>query len=437
MRRAGVLVLALAVAGASQTTSAPSSQPVFEFDFLLKGGHVIDGRNKVSAVRDVAIKDGKIAAVASSIAASRSLKSVDASSLYITPGLIDIHVHMYAGPTKNDYAGGDFSVYPDGFTLRSCVTTVADAGSSGWRNFEDFKSRIIDQSKTRVTAFLNIVGAGMGSGPIEQNLGDMEVKPTADMALKHKGVVVGIKSAHFNGKEWTPYEKAEEVGRIAKIPVMVDFGGNVKAGRSLDDLLNKYFRPGDIYTHMYGGRRGEQDPATRGPSKAMVDGRKRGVYFDVGHGGSSFRWATAVPLMKAGFIPDSISTDLHTASMNAGMKDMLNVMGKFLAMGMPLDDVILRSTWNPAREIQLEQLGNLSVGSPGDIAVLRVEKGTFGFVDPAGGRMGSTQKLTCEMTLRDGKVVYDLNGMIAERWDTVGPDGRGGDPRWDNTRSRR
>lgn len=424
MKRAAVLVLAFSF------VSSVHAQTTYEYDVLLKGGHVIDARNNISAVRDVAVKDGRIAAVAANIAASRALKTVDASGLYVTPGLIDIHVHMYPGQKKNDYAAGDWSVYPDGFTLRSCVTTVTDAGSSGWRNFDDFKSRVIDQSKTRVTAFLNIVGAGMGSGPIEQNLADMEVPPTLDMVLKHKGEIVGIKSAHFNGPEWTPYEKALEIGRTAKVPVIVDFGGNTRAGRSLYDLLNKYFRPGDIYTHMYGGRRGEQDPETRGPSKAMLDGRKRGVLFDVGHGGSSFRWATAVPLMKAGFGPDSISTDLHTSSMNAGMKDMLNVMGKFLAMGMSLDDVIRRSTWNPAKQIQLEQLGNLTVGSPGDIAVLRVEQGKFGFVDPAGGRMESSQRLACEMSLRDGKVVYDLNGMTGERWDTLGPDATGGDPRW-------
>jgi dihydroorotase len=431
----------LAGAGAGRTTAqtpaAPAGQPTYDYDILLDGGHVVDARNDVSAVRDVAIKDGKIAAVAADIARTRALKTVDVSGLYVVPGLIDIHVHVYPGETKNDYAGGDWSVYPDGFTLRSCVTTVADAGSSGWRNFDDFKSRVIDQSKTRVTAFLNIVGAGMGSGKIEQNLADMEVKPTADMALKHKGVIVGIKSAHFNGPEWTPYERAVEVGRLAKIPVMVDFGGNVRSGRSLDDLLTKYFRPGDIYTHMYGGRRGEQDPASKGPSRAMIEGRKHGVFFDVGHGGSSFQWATAVPLMKAGFVPDSISTDLHTASMNAGMKDMLNVMGKFLAMGMPLDEVIHRSTWNPAKEIQLQDLGNLSVGSPGDVAVLRLEKGRFGFVDPAGGRMDSTERLACEMTVLDGKVVYDLNGMTGERWDSLGPQGTAADPRWANFGRRR
>jgi dihydroorotase len=417
-----LLALSIAAIASAQT----------DYDFVLKGGHVIDGKNKISAVRDVAVKDGKIAAVAPNIDASRALKSVDASGLYVTPGLVDIHVHVYPGNTKNSYANGDWGLYPDGFTLRVGVTTVADAGSSGWRNFEDFKSRIIDTSKTRVLAFLNIVGAGMGSGPIEQNLNDMDVKPAADMAMKYKDIVVGIKSAHFSGPEWTPYERAEEIGKIAHIPVMVDFGGNVRAGRTLYDLLNKYFRPGDILTHMYGGRRGEQDPETKGPSKAMLDGRKRGVYFDVGHGGGSFLWSCASPLMKAGFIPDSISTDLHHSSMNAGMKDMLNVMDKFLAMGMSMDEVILRSTWNPAKEIQHEELGNLSVGSPADIAVLRVEKGKYGFVDQIGARLDGTRKLVCELTVRGGKVVYDLNGMTRERWDKIPADSRGaGDPRWD------
>ena len=428
-RAAGILLLAAALSAVPAAQTPPQTAP--DYDLLIKGGHVIDARNRISGVRDVAIKDGKVAAVAPNLPAAKALKTIDASGLYVTPGLVDIHVHVYPGDKKNDYAGGDWGLYPDGFTLRTCVTTVADAGSSGWRNFEDFKSRIIDQAKTRVTAFLNIVGAGMGSGAIEQNLADMEVKPTADMALKYKGVIVGIKSAHFNGPEWTPYEKAEEVGRLADIPVMVDFGGNVRAGRSLADLLTKYFRPGDIYTHMYGGRRGEQDPTTQGPSQAMLDGRTRGVFFDVGHGGTSFRWMTAVPLMKAGFVPDSISTDLHASSMNAGMKDMVNVMGKFLAMGMSLDDVVLRSTWNPAKQIKLEQLGNLSVGSPADIAVLRLEKGKFGFVDLSGGRMDADQRLTCEMTVRDGKMVYDLNGLSRDRWDTLPPTATGGDPRWD------
>jgi dihydroorotase len=335
---------------------------------------------------------------------------------------------VYPGEKKGTYAGGEWSVYPDGFTLRSCVTTVSDAGTPGWRTFEDFKSRIIDTQKTRVTAFLNIVGAGMGTGPIEQNVADMEVKPTADMALKHKGVIVGIKSAHFNGPEWTPYERAGEVGRIAKIPVMVDFGS--ARVRTIAELFTKYFKPGDIYTHAYsGGGRGEIIDGKVNP--AIFAAQKKGIFFDIGHGGSSFSFRTAAQAFKEGFYPDSISTDLHHNSMNAAMKDMLNVMSKFVAMGMPLDDVVRRSTWNPAKQIQLEHLGNLSVGSPADVAVLRVEKGRFGFADPRGGRMDATQKLTCELTVRDGKVVYDLNAMTREPWDTVSPDDRRGDPRWD------
>ncbi len=409
---AGALALAGAAAGQGQ---APT------YDLLLKGGHLIDGRNGISAIRDVGIKDGLVAAVAPNIDPGQAARTVNASGLYVTPGLVDIHVHVYPGERIGTYAGGDLGLPPDGFTLRSCVTTVADAGSSGWRTFEDFKRRIIDRSKTRVTAFLNIVGVGMREGQLEQNLADMEVQPTAEMALKHKGVIVGIKSAHFNGPEWTPYEKAEEVGRLASIPVMVDFGGNVRAGRTIAELFTKYFRPGDIYTHMYGGVRGEQDQTTKGPSQAMVDGRKKGVILDVGHGGGSFRWSAAIPMMKAGFIPDSISTDLHASSMNAGMKNMLDVMSKFLLMGMSLEEVVLRSTWHPAKEIQLEQIGHLSVGAPADVAVMRLDTGKFGFLDQLGLRVDGTQRLGCELTLRDGKVVFDQNGLASDPFRAAAP----------------
>ena len=412
--------------------SQTPTRPTPDYDLLLKGGHVIDGKNKLSAIRDVAIKDGKIAAVAPNIPTVKAAKTVNVTGLYVTPGLVDIHVHVFPGLEKNSYASGDWGLYPDGFTLRTGVTTVADAGSSGWRNFEDFKARIVDQSKTRVLAFLNVVGAGMGSGQIEQNLNDMEVAPATAMALKYKGLIVGVKSAHFNGKEWTPYEHAEEIAVAANIPVMIDFGGNVRAGRTLDDLFMKYLRPGDIFTHMYGGKRGEQDPETKGPSKAMIEGRKKGIIFDVGHGSGSFAWSCAIPLIKAGFKPDSISTDLHHNSMNSGMKDMLVVMDKFLAMGLSLENVILWSTYNPAREIHHEELGHLSVGAPADVAVLRMVKGNFGFTDQNYARLNGTQRLECEMTLRDGRVVYELNGLTRDNWEKVPPNARpGGDPKWD------
>ena len=409
MRCAVFLLLASTVADAG---SAQTS-----YDVLLKGGHVIDGRNGIDAVRDDAVKDGKIAAVAADIPPSQATKTIDAKGLYVTPGIIDIHVHVYTGEGES-YARGFRSVPPDGFALESCTTTVADAGSSGWRNFEDFKRRIIDQSKTRVTAFLNIVGHGMGGGDIEQNLADMEVKPTADMALKHKGVIVGIKSAHYNGPEWDPYIRAVEAGTIAGVPVMVDFGS--ARVRTIAELFTRYFRPGDIYTHAYaGGGRGELIDGKVNP--AIFAAQKKGIIFDIGHGGGSFVFRTAVQAFKEGFYPDSLSTDLHTGSMNAGMKDIVNVMSKFLALGMPLKDVVVRSTWNPAKEIKLEQLGHLTVGAPADIAVLRLEKGQFGFLDQRGGRLAGTQRLGCELTLRDGGVVYDLNGLASEPWEKMPP----------------
>src|SRR5438094_2301123 len=420
LRNAGLLVFAAGAAAAAEP----------KYDLLLHGGHLIDPRNGVSADRDVAIAGGKVAAVAPRIDPADAFKTIDVSGLYVTPGLIDIHVHVFAGTGEKGSYAGDNSVYPDGFTLRAGVTTVADAGCAGWRNFEDFKQRIIDRSKTRVLALLNIVGNGMRGGKFEQDLTDMEAKPTADMALRYKGVVVGVKTAHYAGPEWTPVERAVEAGTLANIPVMVDFGTN-HAERPLSELVTQKLRPGDIYAHMYAGLRNEQDEAGR-VNPGLWAGRKRGVIFDVGHGGGSFVWRIAVPAMKEGFVPDSISTDLHVGSMNAGMKDMLNVMDKFLAMGMSLDDVILRSTWNPAREIKREDLGHLAPGAAADVTVLRIEQGTFGFVDMYGARLKGTRKLTCELTLRDGKVVYDLNGTTRPDWTTLPKDYRQtGDARWD------
>jgi dihydroorotase len=399
-------------------SSAMASPPVSAlptYDLLLQGGHVLDDKNHIDATLDVAIKDGKIAKVAAHIPTSDALKTVDAKGLYVTPGLIDIHVHVYAGTGERGSYAGDNSVPPDGFTFRVGVTTVVDAGCSGWRNFEDFKQRIIDRSKTRVFALLNIVGAGMRGPKFENNTADMDGEATAAMALKYPQTVVGIKTAHFAGPEWTPVEQAVIAGTKANIPVMVDFGED-RPARKIYELLTSKIRPGDIYTHMYSGLRHEQDPNTLGPSKGFIEGRKRGVYFDVGQGGGSFKWSLAVPMTKAGFIPDSISTDLHVSSMNGAMKDELNVADKILALGVPLKEVVAEMTSHPAHEIKHEELGNLSEGAIADVALLRIEKGKFGFTDMVNTRVNGTEKLICELTIKDGKIVYDLNGISADLW---------------------
>jgi dihydroorotase len=401
-----------------------------EYDLLLQGGHVIDPKNKLDGAYDVAISQGKVAAVAPKIDPATALKTVDVSGLYVTPGLIDIHVHVFIRSDEWDSFLGRSSIHPDAFTLRSGVTAVADAGCAGWRNFEEFKQRVIDRSRTRVFSFLNIVGHGMLGGSHEQDVDDMQASATAEMASRYKDVIVGIKTAHYSASDFTAVDRAVEAGALAQIPVMVDFGSR-KTGTDLEELLTKKLRPGDIYTHVYSGLRGELTEEGHA-NPGLIEGRKRGVILDVGHGQLSFVWRVAVPIMNEGVVPDTISSDLHANSMNTGMKDMLNIMGKFLAMGMSLEDVILRSTWNPARAIGHEELGHLSVGAPADVAVLRLEEGTFGFVDAYGARLQGTRKLTCEMTLRDGRIVYELNGLARPEWTTL-PEGyrSTGDRRWD------
>jgi dihydroorotase len=412
--------------------ASASAEP--QYDLLLRGGHVIDPKDKVSRICDVAIRDRKIAAVAPVIDPRAAFKTIDVKGLYVTPGLVDIHVHAFASTGERNSYAGERSVYPDDFTLCSGVTTAADAGSSGWRNFPAFHETIIARSRTRIFAFLNIVGHGMRGQRFERDLSDMEAKPAAEMALKYKKVIVGIKTAHFMGPDFAAVDRAVEAGTLADIPVMVDFG-RISPQKTLATLVTKKLRAGDIYTHVYSGLRGELTPSGHA-NPALFEGRKRGVIFDVGHGAGSFTWRVAIPIVAESFLPDSISTDLHSGAPSAGMKDMLHVMSKFLALGLSIDDVILRSTWNPAREIRQEQLGNLSIGSPADVAVLRLEQGEFGYLDMFGARLGGTQKLTCEMTLRDGRIVYELNGLSRPSWDVL-PKGYRvtGNPRWDGNRA--
>ena len=407
--------------------SLRGQEPSEPYDLLLKGGEVMDPKGGTHEVLDVAIRDHKIAAVGKDIPAAAAGKVIDATGLLVTPGLVDIHTHVYAGTGLRGAYDGDNSVYPDGFTFRSCVTTVADAGSSGWRNFPDFKDRVIDRSKTRVLAFLNIVGAGMGGGKVEQDIGEMDPRAAAAMARKYPEIIVGFKTAHFEGPEWTAVDRALEAGKLAGLPIMVDFGV-FRPERPYEKLVSERLRPGDISTHNYIDHIPMLDSAGK-LQPYLLEAQKRGVIFDVGHGGGSFVFNQAVPAIQQGFLANSISTDLHTGSMNAGMKDMTNVMSKFLNMGVPLDQVILRSTWNPAREIHHEELGTLSVGSAADVAVLRVEKGDFGFVDSLGGLLKGHQKLVCEMTVRNGMILWDLNGLSRNAWQqrTVYQV----DPKWD------
>ncbi len=381
-----------------------------QFDTLLKGGHLIDPKNNLDASMDVGITAGKIAAIDSDIPAEQAKQVIDCAGLYITPGLVDIHTHMYATPGWANAWAGDNSILPDGFSFRSGVTTMVDTGSAGWRTFPDFRERVLTRFQTRMYAFINIAGMGMVSTQLEQNVSDMDVERTAAVMNEHSDFVVGSKTAHFLSPEWVSTDRALAAGQAAGMPAMIDFGLFPRE-RPYYELVTQRMAPGDISTHMFLG-----DVPWLGTDGKVLDylyqARKRGVVFDVGHGGGSFYWRNAVPAIEQGFYPDSISTDLHTKNMNEDMMDMVTVMSKFLIMGMPLEEVIRESTVNPAREIGHEELGHLSVGAVADVAGLKVLEGDFGYTDVASGLLRGNQRIVCELTLQDGVVKWDWDGRI-------------------------
>ena len=399
------------------------------FDLLLTGGHVIDPGNSIDTPADVAVTDGRIAAVEAGIPASQAGRTIDVSGLYVTPGLVDIHVHLYATPGNRDAWAGDKSVLPDGFGFRTGVTTMVDTGSAGWRNLDDFRHRVIDRFDTRAYALVNIAGLGMATDSTEQNAADMDPKRTSAAAREHADIVVGIKTAHYRGRDWTSVDRTLDAGRRADLPVMVDFGFFQRT-RPYYELVGERLRPGDISTHMYRG----PIPICDGDGNLypyLWQARERGVLFDLGHGAGSFVWANALPCIEQGFYPDSISTDLHTMSMNVGMLDMATTMSKCLVMGMPFNDVVKASTVDAARVIGRPEHGHLTVGAAADVAVLKLLEGSFGYLDSFDGRYEGDRRLVCELTLKDGEVMWDWNGRSGvdyrEMGDSVGI--RGGEER--------
>jgi len=413
-RHIALCCMLLIVSMNSSAQPSPASKP---YKYIIRGGHVIDPKNRIDAVMDIAISqpsdsgamDSKIALVAKSIDPTQAVQIIDARGLYVTPGLVDIHVHVFAGTDATMmYRNGPLGLAPDAFTFRTGVTTVADAGSSGWRSFELFKKQVIDRSQTRVLAFLNIVGEGMAGPNFESNLEDMDVQKTVAMAKKYPDIIVGVKNAHYGRGVPGSSENTYLIPIERSIAAAKDFGGYLMLDGQLNEEVMKRFRAGDIYTHIF-SRAILEDQQIK---PYILAAQKRGVVFDLGFGRSSFRFSVAVPAFKAGFYPNSVSSDVHTASMNNAMKDMPNIMGMLLAMGMDFPAVISRCTWNPARQINKEELGHLSIGAIADIAIFHIRTGKFGFYDSAGERIEGSQRVETEMTIRGGDVVYNLNGLL-------------------------
>ena len=390
-----------------------------QYDLVLKGGHVIDPQNNIDRQMDVAVADDHIAAVEPDINASRAKKVIDVHGLYVTPGLVDIHTHLFHTTGVAGAWAGDESVQPDAFSFRTGVTTMVDAGSAGWRGFETFHFFVIERAKTRVLAFINIAGLGMLTDAAEQEPSEMQPEEVARLAKKYPGIVVGVKSAHYQKPDWTSVDRAVEAGKLAGIPVMVDFGWFLPE-RPYWQLVTEHLRPGDITTHCFRAPVPWVDEHGK-LYDYLRRARARGVIFDVGHGGGSFVFRNAAPAVAQGFYPDSISTDLHGGSMNAGMMDMPTTMSKFLAMGEPLVDVIRESTINPAKEIHHPELGHLTTGATADVAVWDLRSGDFGFIDAAGGRLAGKQRLECELTVRAGNIAWDRNGRAGIDYRKLGP----------------
>jgi len=389
--------------------------PAQTYDLVLKGGHVIDSANGIDRVIDIAVSGNRIARVATDIPSAQARKTVNVSGLYVTPGLVDIHAHVYVGGRLN-------ALFPDDTALTAGATTVVDAGISGWRTFDDFKRTIIDKSKTRVLAFLNIVGHGMGGAKLENNVEDMDPVATAKKVKQYPDLIVGIKTAHFGLPGWDALKRAVEAGRLCDKPVLVDSSILSNTKRSTREKVLDIMRPGDIHSHTYNDRQLELLDRFSGKVQPyMLEARKRGVLFDLGHGGGSFLWPVAARAMREGFPPDIISTDSHPSSYMLPQVTMPNCISKLMALGMQLSDAIRRSTEAPARAIhRYPELGTLGEGRVADIAVFKLQHGTFALKDSWNAKLLATRQLECVLTIRNGELVYDLDGLAFPLWSTAG-----------------
>jgi dihydroorotase len=395
------------------------------YDLLLKNGHVIDPKNSRDAKLDVAIKDGKISAVSADINPALAARVVDVTGHYVTPGLIDIHVHVYHTRAPEGAPEG-LSVVADAHSFRSGVTTMVDTGTAGARHFLHFKNTCIDRQKTRIFAYINIVDQGM-LGEFEQDPRNFDPELAASVVLAYPDVCVGIKTAHYWTKlpfdelhtPWAAVDRAIQAAEIAKTHVMYDFWPRLPV-RSYEALILEKARPGDIHTHVYA----QQFPIIMPDGKvnpALREARAKGVIFDLGHGAGSFWFRNAAPAMSQGFGPDSISTDLHTGNVHGVVLDMITTMSKILNLGMPLNEVIYRSTVTPAIEIGHPELGNLSVGACADVAVIKQLTGDFGYTDCGKARIRGDKKLQCVLTVRAGNIVFDGDGLSAPDWQSAPP----------------
>jgi dihydroorotase len=374
-----------------------------KYDLLLRGGILVDPAQNIHAPRDVAFAGGKVAAVGERLASTEAHHTLDATGRLVAPGLIDLHVHVFYGVSH-------FGIEPDPTCLARGATTVVDAGSAGADTFPGFRKYVIEVSATRVLAQLNISSQGM----LTREIGEFEIPEYADvgkacaMIEKHRDLILGVKvrlTRHSIVSERSgmlPLERAREAADAAGLPVMVH--PQDAWCDSLDEIL-ALMGKGDILTHCFHAmpcgildQRGQVRDSVR---EAM----ERGVIFDVGHGAGSFNWAVAEKALAQGILPQTISSDLHVYNVNGPVYDLASVVGKFLYLGLSLDEALAKATAVPAQVIHLEdQLGTLKPGAWGDAVVLELRQGEFQLVDSQGQVRTGKQQLFPVAVVKGGKV---------------------------------
>jgi dihydroorotase len=380
------------------------------YDILLKNGRVLDPTGKHDGRFDIAIVRNKVVRIAPDLPSPSARNTIDLSGCFVTAGFIDINAHV-------DARGAWRSVNPDHHSLRSGVTTVVDNGSTGWKTFESFKRTVIDRSRTRVLAFLNIAAGGISSDGRATPVEDLDVEQTAGMMQKYHDWIVGIRTPFEDATDWKPLERAvEAAGRAGRV-VMTDF--RAAPGGNYDGLLEK-LRSGDIVTAIYALRTPLLD-AQKKVRAPFRQARERGILFDVGHGSDGFWFRVAAPAIKEQLLPDTISSALDKESALLVRADMSVTLSKLLNLGMTLEQLVERVTVRAARALRRPELGTLAPGGIADIAVFEIERGRFGFVDAGHARLVGDRNLKVILTVRAGQVVWDPDARSRTDWLNAGP----------------
>ncbi len=370
-----------------------------KYDILLKGGTVLDAAQGLNAVCDVAIADGKIAAIEPNIPENAATQTVFVPNKYVTPGLVDIHAHVYHGVTT-------WGIRADAVCPSTGTTTIVDAGSPSWATFPGFHEFIAKPARTEILTYIHISGIGLVYGPVGE-MHDMAYADPGRVAAtlqKHRDVTVGVKvrqgKMQVGDNGIAPLKLALEAAVQANTPVMCHIG----AGVPLPDVLG-LMRPGDVITHCF---QGNGDNIVDEKGRVIPEAwraQQDGVIFDVGHGGGSFRYEIAQRAMEQGFISDVISTDLHTGNINGPVYDLPTTLSKLMHLGLSLEAVIEKATFNAAKAIKREaELGHLKIGTVADVALLELLEGEFEFFDAHGTKFIGNKKLRAALTIRGGKL---------------------------------